>query len=130
MKSNSDQIFTVLGIALVLLLLVGLYMVVAGPDDVPTTTTTSVNDGTPAGARTPAETSATPAPVVAGGFTLSQAQVDALVALGINPEAVPDSISAEQELCFIEALGDARVAEIKAGAVPNAVEFMEAQACI
>jgi len=66
----------------------------------------------------------------AGGFALSEAQKQALVSVGIDPSAVPDSISAEQESCFVSALGEARVAEIKAGAVPNALEFLKAKSCI
>jgi len=67
---------------------------------------------------------------VSDGFELSSAQVEALVSLGLDPAAVPSSISAEQEACFVGALGSARVSEIKAGAVPNAIEFLKAKSCI
>jgi hypothetical protein len=63
-------------------------------------------------------------------FTLSQAQKDALLNLGIPPEAVPTVISAEQEQCFIQVLGEERVKEIKAGAIPGTFEFIKAQSCI
>jgi hypothetical protein len=63
------------------------------------------------------------------GFTLSVAQQQALVDLGVNPDTVPRSISVEQTDCFISVLGEARVAEIKAGAVPGALEFARAQSC-
>jgi len=65
-----------------------------------------------------------------GGFALSEAQKQALVSVGIDPSAVPDSISAEQEACFVSTLGESRVAEIKTGAVPNALEFLKAKGCI
>ena len=68
--------------------------------------------------------------VVSGGFEFSSAQVEALVSLAIDPAAAPSSISAEQEACFAGVLGEARVIEIKAGAVPSAFEFMKAESCI
>lgn len=67
---------------------------------------------------------------VVSDFTLSQAQKDALLNLGIPPEAVPTVISAEQEQCFIQVLGEERVKEIKAGAIPGTFEFIKAQSCI
>ncbi len=68
--------------------------------------------------------------VVASGFQLSEAQKQALVAAGIDPSKVPTSVSAAQETCFVAALGDAKVAEIKAGAVPSAMELLKAKSCI
>ncbi len=64
------------------------------------------------------------------GFTLSAAQKSALTSLGIDPTTVPSTISAAQEVCFVETLGSARVSEIKAGAVPNAIELLKAKPCI
>ncbi len=63
-------------------------------------------------------------------FNLSPAQKEALINLGISPESVPDSISVEQEQCFVNVLGESRVAEIRAGAVPGAIEFFKAKSCI
>gem|GEM_PF-2118742 len=40
------------------------------------------------------------------------------------------SISPDQEACFVEVLGQARVDEIKAGDSPTATEFFEARGCI
>jgi hypothetical protein len=64
------------------------------------------------------------------GFILSDAQVSALVSLGIDPGVVPSSISSEQEECFVGVLGETRTQEIKAGAVPSAFEFLKAEICI
>jgi hypothetical protein len=65
-----------------------------------------------------------------GGFTLSSAQKQALIDLSIDPASVPTNVSPEQERCFVGVLGEARVGEIKAGAVPSAMEFFRAKACV
>lgn len=61
---------------------------------------------------------------------LSESQERALSTFGIDPSSVPTEITPEMEACFIAKLGEARVAEIKAGASPNAGDFFKAQACI
>jgi hypothetical protein len=65
-----------------------------------------------------------------GSFQLSDAQRQALISFGIDPASVPSSINAEQEACFVGVLGEARVFEIKDGAVPSGIEFLKAKACI
>ncbi|KKT87077.1 MAG: hypothetical protein UW86_C0010G0017 [Microgenomates group bacterium GW2011_GWA1_Microgenomates_45_10] len=65
-----------------------------------------------------------------GGFSLSDAQKSALQAFGIDISTIPSYITPEQEACFTLALGADRVAEIKAGAVPNAIDFFKAKSCI
>lgn len=67
---------------------------------------------------------------VAGGFALSEAQKQALVGIGLDPSIVPNSVSAEQESCFVGVLGAERVNEIKNGAIPNSLEFVRAKSCI
>ena len=66
----------------------------------------------------------------AEGFQLSEQQKQAIISAGVDPAKVPSSVSATQEACFVNALGEARVAEIKAGAVPNSIEFLKAKSCI
>lgn len=61
---------------------------------------------------------------------LSPAQEQALEAFGIDPATVPTEITPDQEACFVARLGEARVAEIKAGATPTATEFFKARDCI
>jgi hypothetical protein len=63
---------------------------------------------------------------------LSDPQKKALEAVGINPANLPSpsSITPTQEKCFTEKLGAARVSEIKAGAIPTAVEIFTAKSCI
>lgn len=63
-------------------------------------------------------------------FNLTAEQRQALINLGIPETSIPTSVSYEQEQCFVSVLGEARVAEIKAGAVPGPIEFLRAKACI
>ncbi len=61
---------------------------------------------------------------------LSATQEKALETFGIDPAAVPSSITPEQESCFVSILGEARVAEIKAGGIPTPAEYYRAKGCI
>lgn len=61
---------------------------------------------------------------------LNASQEKALETFGIDPADVPTEITPEQESCFTEALGSARVEEIKAGDSPTAVDFFKANSCI
>lgn len=135
MKNIATQLFVTLGIVFLILLLVGIYFFVTDPyglkplifggsAPMQSTSAPASDTSNDAGAGTSTEQTAS------GGFTLSNAQVEALIALGIDPAAVPSSISPEQEACFVGVLGDARVEEIKAGAVPSAFEFLKAKSCI
>lgn len=123
-----------LGVLFLVVILCGVYFFIADPYNLkplifgstPTTQKSDVTNGNTAD--TSAQTGSSTE--TAGGFQLSEAQKQALVSLGIDPAAVPSSISPAQETCFVGALGEARVAEIKAGAVPNAIEFLKAKVCI
>lgn len=125
-------------------MIIGMYLFVADPygmkpllfgtpvsiqsSDVPESSTQNVADTSTSTGETTVEDSTTVA--ASGGFELSDAQVEALISLGVDPQTVPSTVSAQQEACFVEALGEARVAEVKAGAVPSALEFMKAKSCI
>ena len=61
---------------------------------------------------------------------LSESQEKTLETFGINPANVPSEISPEQEKCFEDAIGEDRVAEIKAGDSPTATEFYKSKNCI
>jgi hypothetical protein len=61
---------------------------------------------------------------------LNAAQERTLEMIGIDPAALPTSITPEQEECFIAKLGEARVAEIQAGASPTATDIFTARSCI
>lgn len=81
----------------------------AGADLDTTTTTSDPNDKNP---------------------NLNSSQEDALQLIGIDPAALPTSITPKQEVCFIEKLGIERVAAIKAGATPEVVELFKAKECL
>jgi hypothetical protein len=144
MKQFFINFFVALGVIFLILIVIGIYFFVTDPYELkplifgtsgsalelPASTSTESDEtgqnGTDEEDTSPSATSAT----AQGGFTLSTAQQQALIGLGIEPSSVPTSISAEQEACFTAALGEARVLEIKAGDVPNAMEFLKAKACI
>ncbi len=131
MKTIFTQIFVGLGVIFLVLILISVYFFITDPynlkplifgsDQVTTNSekTTNISTGD-----APQTTS------TSGGFMLSSAQKQALTSFGIDPASIPSSISAEQETCFAGVLGASRVAEIKAGAVPNALEFFRAKTCI
>lgn len=61
---------------------------------------------------------------------LNSSQEDALKLIGIDPAALPTSITPKQEVCFTEKLGIERVTAIKAGATPEVVELFKAKECL
>lgn len=61
---------------------------------------------------------------------LNESQEQALKAFGINPVDVPSEITPELEACFVEKLGEERVAEIKGGIAPTAIDYFKAKDCI
>ena len=61
---------------------------------------------------------------------LTPAQENALELIGVDPTAIPDSISPEQLSCFVRVLGQARVTEIQSGAAPSAIEIFKAKECL
>jgi DNA-directed RNA polymerase subunit H (RpoH/RPB5) len=61
---------------------------------------------------------------------LSESQEKTLETFGIDPADLPTEITPEQEACFEDKLGIARVVEIKAGDSPTATEYFKARDCI
>ncbi len=72
-------------------------------------------------------TTATPAADIS--FTFSDDQIRAVTALGIDPDSLPRTITGTQRECFSEALGSARVEEIRTGAVPGPLELVKVKGC-
>lgn len=135
MKNTNAQIFVALVVILLALMTIAVYFLMTDPYGSSGGLTSSHGNGATVlseqqGETEDANTNAALEGEVAGGFELSSAQIDALVSLGIDPDAVPSSVSAEQEACFVGVLGEERVAEIKAGAVPGNLEFLRARSCI
>lgn len=125
MKNVLTSIFITLGVIFFILILIAGYFFVTDPYNLKPLIFGSDSETIE---KKPSEE--VPGAVVSGGFTLSESQKQALVSVGIDPASVPSSISVEQESCFVGYLGADRVAEIKAGAVPNALEFMKVKPCI
>jgi len=61
---------------------------------------------------------------------LNTAQEQALESVGVDPINVPNQFTPEQITCFESVLGAARVAEIRAGATPTAMEYLKAKDCV
>lgn len=135
MKHILNQIFVVLGVLFLIQLVALTFFFITDPYNLRpllfgSDSAFSFPDGGGADNGGGTDDSGTGANATGGGFTLSPAQKQALVNVGIDPGAVPNSISAEQESCFVGVLGEARVGEIRNGAVPNAIEFAKAKSCI
>ena len=64
------------------------------------------------------------------GFELTEAQIEALEALGVDRATVPHSIDVIQETCFSNRLGSSRVVEFKAGSIPTIAEFVMIESCL
>ena len=137
MKNITLQVLAAFGVVLMVLLIIGILLFATDTYGVRTLFTGSSAPAHSSSA-SPSATGSDSAPEIltgtvtsaSDGFELSAAQVEALVSLGIDPSAVPTTISAEQETCFVNQLGIDRVQEIKAGAVPSAWEFMQAESCL
>ena len=118
--------FVTLGVIFFILIIAGISFIVIDPWHIrpllwpKTTTVTPTSTGT-----TPTSSTA-PAAI---NF-LNESQRAALQKFGIDPASLPTTITASQEACFVGVLGQARVDEIKAGAVPSALEFLRASACL
>lgn len=135
MKNITTQFFVTFGVIFLILMVIGLYFLLTdAPGKQEASTLQQNNDALVTSADTNSDTATTTdgpsTDETSGGFELSNAQVEALISLGISPDAVPSSITIEQENCFIGVLGEARVEEIKAGAVPNTLELVRAKTCI
>lgn len=61
---------------------------------------------------------------------LTPNQAAALQKLGIDPSKLPTEISPTKEACFVASLGQARVNEIKTGAVPTPIDLLKAKSCL
>lgn len=120
MKKIIITFFAILGVIFFLLILVGVYFFVTDPLGLkPLFLDTA-----------PAPASSSGSEVVDKNPVLSPAQEKVLETVGIDPAAVPTSITPEQEACFKEVLGEVRVAEIIDGATPSPLELLQGKRCI
>jgi hypothetical protein len=136
MKKFFCGFFMTLGVIFFILILVGTYLFVADPYNIKpllfgsgtntpvqnqqtTRTTQNTTNNTPAREQT-----------LDKNPVLNQNQEAALEAVGIDPTNIPTQVSPEQELCFENTIGEARVAAIKAGGTPTALEIFAARNCL
>lgn len=117
MKKFFNVFFVTLGVIFSIIILIGIFLVITDPFNLK--------------------------PLIFGGESsesmtddgdshplLNESQEKALETFGINPATVPSEITPEQEACFVEKLGQARVDEIKAGDSPTATDYFKAKDCI
>ncbi|MBU0645929.1 hypothetical protein KJ611_00405 [Patescibacteria group bacterium] len=52
-----------------------------------------------------------------------------LESVGIDPQDIPTQVTPTQEACSVEALGQNRVDEIKAGAAPSLTDYLKSKHC-
>lgn len=128
MKKFFSIFFMILGIIFFILILSGIYLYIADPFNLKPLFTggTAITSNEDMVASTTAESTS----VLDKHPVLSPKQEAALESLGVDPAALPSSISPEQEACFELVLGASRVAEIKAGATPSAVDVFKARGCL
>ena len=139
MKKVLTVFFVVLGVVFFCLLIVLGYLYIADPFNLKSLWSTPPM-GQDASTSTAATFPAASSTQLEGGAeatgsedrhsVLSPAQENALILVGIDPAAIPTEISPEQLACFEVRLGRERVAEIRAGAAPTALEIIKAKECI
>ncbi len=130
MRTLLSWLFYILGVVFFVLILGGAYLYVADPFGLREIVPLLMQQ--PASASTPKE-SATAEDVVPASAdknaALSASQEAALETVGINPAALPTSVTDTQKTCLINAVGEARANEIKAGAMPTPMEILKAKSC-
>jgi hypothetical protein len=122
MKKFLQIFFITLGIIFFILLVAGAYLYIADPYGIKP----FIQNLTGQPVSTTKET---------GGTTdknplLSPAQEQTLEKIGIDPAALPTSITPAMEQCFYAKLGNKRANEIKNGAQPTAADYFAARSCL
>ena len=126
MKKFFVAFFTTLGVIFFFLILAGIYFYITDPLNLK-----PLLFGVETESGVELETEASDVTVLEDKHPLiNESQEKALETVGIDPAGLPTEVTAEQEACFIEILGETRVNEIKAGATPSAVEVFRAKDCI
>lgn len=133
MKNVVAWFFYILGVIFFLMIIAGAYIYVADPfgfnallsvpamQAVENDTTQSDTAATSPGAVQKEPTDKHP--------ILSDTQEKVLETVGIDPSTIPSSVTDSQKQCLINAVGEARANEIKAGALPTPMEIIKAQSC-
>ena len=121
MKKFLQIFFTTLGVIFFILLAVGVYLYVADPYEIKPLIKSLTGQSTPTTKESGSPTDKNP--------LLSPAQEKALEKAGIDPAALPSTITPAMETCFYAKLGATRANEIKNGAQPTASDYFIARSC-
>jgi hypothetical protein len=137
MKKILNIFFVTLGVIFFIIILIAIYFFVADSYNiqplffgVEATSSTNQRESPAATVDTTSDTALTDQQHTDKNPALNQNQEAALEAVGIDPTAVPSTISPEQESCFENAIGTARVEAIKAGDTPTAIEIFAGRNCL
>jgi hypothetical protein len=116
MKKFFTAFFVILGVIFFILILAGAYMFVFDPYQIkPLFFPSKSKVNSPPSTKNPA---------------LNASQEKALESIGVDPAKIPSKFTPDQEACAIKVLGEARIAEIKAGSSPTATEMFSLKGCI
>lgn len=127
MKKIITTVFVSLGVIFSLILLFILYLFIFDPLNIKPLL---FNSGTVSNTSQDIEQDTAGDETTGAKPFLSDEQKNTLESFGIDPASLPSSLTAEQEACFKTSLGEARFAEISAGASPSITEFMSARGCL
>lgn len=136
MKKFFSGFFIALGVIFFILILIGTYLFVADPYNIKPflfgskTNTPAQNQQTTKATQDSANNTTTREQTLDKNPILNQSQEAALEAVGIDPTNIPTQVSPEQEICFENTIGEARVEAIKAGDTPTALEIFAARNCL
>ncbi|MAZ29875.1 hypothetical protein CL655_01190 [bacterium] len=126
MKKFLNIFFVTLGVIFFCLILLGLYFFIADPLNLkPLLFNSDATEQTEKSTSINLETSS-----VDKHPALSDTQEKTLETFGIDPTTLPTEITTEQEQCFKNAVGAARVEEIKNGDTPTAIEVFRGKDCL
>lgn len=130
MKKILNIFFVVLGVIFFIIILVATYLFIADPLNLKPIIFPEDNPVTPVENSINENNDKQTEDAVDKKPALSDGQEKMLETVGIDPASVPSQITEDQEACFVEILGEARVQEIKDGDTPTVAEFFKARACL
>lgn len=123
MKKFLQIFFITMGVIFTLLIAVGVYLYVADPYGIKPLIKILTGGSAPA-------TSGMGNSTADKNPLLTPSQEKTLQAIGIDPAALPSTITPAMEKCFYEKLGTTRANEIKNGSEPTASDYFIARACL
>lgn len=129
MQTLISWFFYILGVIFFILILGGVYFYVADPFGLRKMVPLFMQQPQAETSEAGEKEEAVPTKAADKNPALSASQEAALENVGINPAAVPSSVTDAQKTCMINAVGEARANEIKAGAMPTMTEIVKAKSC-